>query len=60
MHVTITEDLARDLSVKPSDMVSLYGVKLIIYGVISQESLRKVLDLDGQPIAPFDPDIIDK
>ena len=53
----ITEDLAKSLSVKPGDYVSLYGIKLLVLGIIDQNLLRNMLDLDGQPIAPYDPDV---
>ncbi|MGQ9691323.1 MAG: FtsX-like permease family protein, partial [Thermoproteota archaeon] len=51
----ITEDIAKELAVKPGDDVVFYGIRLKVLGVISQQFLRNITDIDGIPVAPFDP-----
>ncbi|MGC9086282.1 MAG: M28 family peptidase [Thermoproteota archaeon] len=51
----ITEDLAKELDVVPGETVVFYGVELKVLGIISQQRLSNVTDIDGTPIAPFDP-----
>jgi hypothetical protein len=36
-------------------MVMFYGIELKVLGVISQQLLSNVTDIDGNPVAPFDP-----
>ncbi|MEM2930595.1 MAG: ABC transporter permease, partial [Thermoproteota archaeon] len=51
----ITEDIAKELEVTPGETVVFYGVELKVLGVISQQRLSNITDIDGVPIAPFDP-----
>jgi ABC-type antimicrobial peptide transport system permease subunit len=51
----ITEDIAKELDVVPGETVVFYGVELKVLGVISQQRLSNVTDIDGIPVAPFDP-----
>ena len=51
------EDVAEALAASPGDWVSLFGVNLRVLGVISQNAMREVYDIDGQQITPFDPNI---
>jgi ABC-type antimicrobial peptide transport system permease subunit len=51
----ITEDIARELGVRPGDTVMFYGIELKVLGVISQQLLSNGTDIDGNPVAPFDP-----
>lgn len=51
----ITEDIAKELQVTPGETVIFYGIELKVLGVISQERLRNITDIDGIPVAPFDP-----
>ncbi|MBO3809654.1 MAG: M28 family peptidase [Candidatus Brockarchaeota archaeon] len=51
----ITEDIARELEVVPGDTVVFYGIGLKVLGVISQQRFSNVTDIDGIPVAPFDP-----
>ncbi|MEM2616682.1 MAG: FtsX-like permease family protein [Thermofilaceae archaeon] len=51
----ITRDLAERLSLKPGDDVYLYGLRLMVVGVVEPLILRSVYDINGQPMVPFDP-----
>ena len=51
----VTKDLADSLSLKLGDDIYLYGVRLVVTGVIEPRVLRSIYDLDGQPPVPFDP-----
>jgi len=51
----ITEDVAKELGVVPGETVVFYGIELKVLGVISQQHLVNVTDIDGIPVAPFDP-----
>jgi len=51
----ITEDVAKELGVMPGETVVFYGIELKVLGVISQQHLGNVTDIDGIPVAPFDP-----
>lgn len=51
----ITEDIAKELGVAPGETVVFYGVELKVLGIISQQHLKNITDIDGIPIAPFDP-----
>ncbi|MEM3389176.1 MAG: FtsX-like permease family protein [Thermoproteota archaeon] len=51
----ITEDIAKELQIVPGETVVFYGVELKVLGIIDQRRLSNITDIDGNPIAPFDP-----
>ena len=51
----ITEDVAKELGVVPGGTVVFYGIELKVLGIISQQHLSNITDIDGIPLAPFDP-----
>jgi hypothetical protein len=54
----ITEDIAKELGIVPGETVVFYGIELKVLGVISQQQLKNIRDIDGNPIAPFDPLVV--
>jgi len=51
----VTEDIARQLTLKPGDDVYLYGMRFTVLGIIDNRLLERFYDIDGQQMVPFDP-----
>lgn len=56
----IPEAMAEKLAVSPQDAatgnvaVSVFGVQLRVIGIMSNNRMKKVVDLDGEPLTPVD------